>query len=87
MSDKMGLSIPDYFPREELDKLEMSFSGQVEPITKTFEGVEVEYSSSSRNGLYLTFRNLKNGHSIILSPDYEDANFVIHLIIKGNSTL
>ncbi len=87
MSDVTELDIPDYFPREELDKQEVSFHGRMTPVIKVFDGVEVEYSSSSRNGLYLYFRNLKNGRSINLSPDYEDANFVIHLVLKGNSTL
>ncbi len=45
MSDVTELDIPDYFPREELDKQEVSFHGRMTPVIKVFDGVEVEYSS------------------------------------------
>lgn len=87
MCDDKTLKIPDYFPQEEIAKQPVSYNGLMEGLTKVFDGVEVTYSSSSRNGLFLTFRNLKTGDSMMLSPDYEDANKVIHLILKGNSAL
>lgn len=87
MNSVFELDVPEYFSQKELDKQEVSFHGQMTPLTKVFDDVEVVYSSSSRNGLHLTFRNLKGGRSIILSPDYEDANFIIHLVLTGNSAL
>lgn len=88
MSDVINLSMPDYFPQDEIDQQPVSYHGAMENLTKNFDGVEVELSISSRAGTFLTFRGLsfKDGY-LCLSVDGDRINEVTHLILKGNSAL
>lgn len=87
MLDERGLSIPEYFPQDELDKLEMDYFGRVEPLIKEFDGVEVRYSSNTTTGCFLTFKGLKLADGLCLSVDGDQINEITHLILKGNSIL